>query len=145
MLQEHAAALPSGKSGALATFLGSMRDVNEGDAVRAMILEHYPAMTERYLKDLEQRAAQRWDLLSSLIVHRTGELRPGDDIVFVAVWAAHRAHAFEACRWLMEELKHNAPFWKQEILADGSQRWVTQNTPGAVADTLVRPDFCQPQ
>ena len=95
--------------------------------------------------DLEQRAGQRWDLLSCLIVHRTGELRSGDDIVFVAVWAAHRAHAFEACRWLMEELKHNAPFWKQEILADGSRRWVTRNTPGAVAETLVRPGFCQTQ
>ena len=119
----------AGQSGATAVFVGTMRDLNEGEAVQGMLLEHYPGMTQSYLENISQEAAQRWDLNDSLIVHRVGELCPGDPIVLVAVWSAHRKAAFEASRWLMEELKLKAPFWKKEQLAEGS-RWVEHNTPG---------------
>ena len=115
--------------GAAAVFVGTMRDVNGGDAVVSMTLEHYPGMTERHLEKISGEAAVRWNVIDTLIVHRVGELRPTDPIVLVAVWSAHRKDAFEACRWLMEELKSNAPFWKKEQLEGGS-RWVEKNTPG---------------
>jgi molybdopterin synthase catalytic subunit len=116
----------SGKYGAVATFVGTMRDYNEGDTVQAMFLEHYPGMTEKYLHSLSETALQRWDILETLIIHRVGEIQPGDTIVLVATWAGHRTPAFEACRFLIEELKSRAPFWKQETLVDGS-RWVKKN------------------
>jgi molybdopterin synthase catalytic subunit len=94
-----------------------------------MVLEHYPGMTEKHLEKICEQARTRWELNDSLIVHRVGELHPGDPIVLVAVWSAHRKAAFEASRWLMEELKTQAPFWKKEQLADAS-RWVEKNTPG---------------
>ena len=119
----------AGKYGATAVFVGSMRDINEGDTVQTMTLEHYPGMTERYLEKISQEAEQRWDIIDSLIIHRVGELQPDEPIVLVAVWSAHRAAAFEASRFLMEELKSRAPFWKKEVLATGS-RWVEKNTPG---------------
>ncbi|MCA8967289.1 MAG: molybdenum cofactor biosynthesis protein MoaE, partial [Planctomycetes bacterium] len=119
--------------GAAATFVGSMRDFNEGEAVESMWLEHYPGMTERHLEGLVAAARARWQLDHALIVHRVGEVRPGDPIVLVAVWSAHRAHAFESCRHLMEELKSTAPFWKKEQAASGA-RWVANNTPGSSAE-----------
>ena len=119
----------AGKYGATAVFVGSMRDINEGDTVQTMTLEHYPGMTERYLEKISQEAEQRWDIIDSLIIHRVGELQPDEPIVLVAVWSAHRVAAFEASRFLMEELKSRAPFWKKEVLATGS-RWVEKNTPG---------------
>jgi molybdopterin synthase catalytic subunit len=119
----------AGKYGATAVFVGSMRDFNEGEEVRAMSLEHYPGMTEKYLEKISLEARQRWDLIDSLIIHRVGDLRPNDPIVLVAVWSAHRAAAFEASRYLMEELKSRAPFWKKEIFTEGS-RWVEKNTAG---------------
>jgi molybdopterin synthase catalytic subunit len=94
-----------------------------------MVLEHYPGMTERHLERIAASAVERWRLDEVLVVHRVGEIRPGDAIVLVAVWSAHRAHAFESCRHIMEDLKSNAPFWKKERTADGS-RWVAGNTPG---------------
>jgi len=118
-----------GKFGATAVFVGTMRDSNENDQVLSMTLEHYPGMTEKYLEEIYQKAAQRWELLDGLILHRVGELHPNDPIVLVAVWSAHRAAAFEACRFLMEELKSSAPFWKKEQLQDGT-RWVEKNTSG---------------
>ncbi|BCO31831.1 molybdopterin synthase catalytic subunit [Thiohalobacter sp. COW1] len=121
---------PHGRIGATAVFVGSMRDFNQDDDVRAMTLEHYPGMTEGYLERISAEAGERWGLLDTLILHRIGELAPQDPIVLVAVWSSHRREAFEACRWLMEELKSKAPFWKRETLADGSARWVEQNTPG---------------
>ena len=127
--RQHTHAVDSGNVGATAVFVGTMRDFNEGDAVQGMFLEHYPGMTERYLEKISADAAARWDLLDTLIVHRVGELHPTDPIVLVAVWSAHRKDAFEASRWLMEELKSRAPFWKKEQLKDGS-RWVEHNTPG---------------
>jgi len=120
----------AGKYGATAVFVGSMRDFNEDDAVSAMRLEHYPAMTEKYLHELAAQAMQQWPLLDVLLVHRVGEVQPDDTIVLLAVWSAHRADAFAACRHLMEELKSRAPFWKQETLRNGRQRWVEKNTPG---------------
>jgi len=112
-----------GQCGAVATFVGTMRDYNEGDTVQAMFLEHYPGMTEKYLQTISEIALQRWEILNTLIIHRVGEIRPGETIVLVAAWAGHRAPAFEACRFLIEELKSRAPFWKYETLNDGT-RWV---------------------
>ena len=115
--------------GASAVFVGTMRDFNEGDRVKGMLLEHYPGMTESYLDKISREAMQRWELQDTLIVHRVGELHPGQAIVLVAVWSAHRKAAYEANRFLMEELKSRAPFWKKEQLEEGS-RWVEHNTPG---------------
>ncbi|HEB87216.1 MAG TPA: molybdenum cofactor biosynthesis protein MoaE [Gammaproteobacteria bacterium] len=117
----------AGKFGAAAVFVGSMRDFNEGDTVAQMWLEYYPGMTEKYLEKISREAIERWDLLDSLILHRVGRIRPAEAIVLVAVWSAHRAAAFEASRWLMEELKSRAPFWKKETLSEG-ERWVAKNT-----------------
>ncbi len=119
----------AGQYGATAVFVGTMRDFNEGDDVKGMELEHYPGMTENYLKMIVEEAARRWSIIDSLIIHRVGALWPNDPIVLVAVWSAHRKDAFEASRYLMEELKSKAPFWKKEFLAEGD-RWVQQNTPG---------------
>lgn len=132
-LQTHETTLIAqrGQWGAVATFVGTMRDFNEGDTVHAMFLEHYPGMTEKYLDSLSQTALQRWDILDTLVIHRVGNITPSDTIVLVAAWASHRAAAFEACRFLIEELKTKAPFWKKEVLANG-ERWVEKNTPAAV-------------
>ncbi len=119
----------SGAVGATATFVGTMRDFNEGAAVERMFLEHYPGMTEKHLAGIEALARQRWKLCDVLIAHRIGDITPGEAIVLVAVWSAHRAAAFEACRFIMEDLKSRAPFWKKETTAHG-ERWVTRNTPG---------------
>ena len=121
--------IPAGKYGATASFIGTMRDFNEGDEVQKMTLEHYPGMTESYLNKICDEAKQRWDIMDCLIVHRVGDIAPNDPIVLTAVWSAHRAAAFDACRYLMEELKSRAPFWKKESLPDG-HRWVEKNTPG---------------
>ena len=117
----------AGKFGATAVFVGSMRDFNQGDEVEKMLLEHYPGMTEKYLHKISEEAASKWDILDSLIVHRVGLMSPNDPIVLVAVWSAHRAAAFDASRYLMEELKSRAPFWKKEAVAQGD-RWVAKNT-----------------
>ncbi|MFT4564124.1 MAG: molybdopterin synthase catalytic subunit [Gammaproteobacteria bacterium] len=118
-----------GKFGATAVFVGTMRDFNEDESVRTMTLEHYPGMTERHLAEICAAATKRWELLESLVVHRVGDLEPGEPIVLVAVWSAHRAAAFEASRHIMEDLKSRAPFWKKEQL-DVGHRWVTKNTAG---------------
>jgi molybdopterin synthase catalytic subunit len=117
----------AGKYGATAVFVGSMREFNQGDDVKGMLLEHYPGMTENYLQKISEEAALKWDILDSLIVHRIGEMLPNDPIVLVAVWSAHRAEAFDASRYLMEELKSRAPFWKKETLSN-NERWVEKNT-----------------
>ena len=118
-----------GKFGACASFVGTMRDFNEGDRVQGMFLEYYPGMTEKALQQLAEEALAKYGLLDVLVVHRVGELLPGEPIVLVAVWSAHRKQAFEACRELMEMLKSKAPFWKRERLNDG-HRWVEKNTDG---------------
>lgn len=118
-------------SGACAVFVGTMRDFNEGDAVAGMTLEHYPGMTERALATIAAEARSRWPVDEVLVVHRVGPIAPGDSIVLTAAWSAHREAAFAACRYLIEELKHRAPFWKKETLAAGGARWVERNTPAA--------------
>jgi len=115
--------------GATATFVGTMRDFNDDADVSGMLLEHYPEMTQRYLENLEQQAKQRWGLLDSLIIHRIGQINPADPIVLIACWSAHRRAALDACNWIIEELKHHAPFWKKETRQDG-ERWVEKNTDG---------------
>ncbi len=119
----------AGKYGATATFVGTMRDFNQGDRVEQMTLEHYPGMTEKCLNQISKKASERWDIADSLIIHRVGDLQPNEPIVLVAVWSAHRAAAFEACRYLIEELKSRAPFWKREQLSEHA-RWLEQNAPG---------------
>ena len=109
--------------GAVATFLGVVRDMNEGDRVSGMTLEHYPGMTERALEDIIREARDRWDVSDILIVHRVGPLRPLDQIVLVVVSSAHRGEAFSACEFVMDYLKTRAPFWKKESTAEGG-RWV---------------------
>ncbi len=124
------AALPKGSFGATASFVGTMRHHNEGDSVTAMTLEHYPGMTEKQLAEVIEDAKSQWDIIDALIVHRVGDILPGNPIVLTAVCSAHRAAAFDACRFLMEALKSRATFWKKETLANGEQRWVEKNTPG---------------
>lgn len=116
-----------GKFGATSIFIGTMRDFNEGDDVQAMTLEHYEGMTQKQLGKIIDAAKSQWQILDCLIVHRVGEILPNEPIVLVCVWSAHRAEAFEACRYLMEELKANAPFWKLEKLATDETRWVSKN------------------
>ena len=109
--------------GAVASFVGLVRDANDGQAVRAMTLEHYPGMTEKALEDICAQAHARWDLIDTLVIHRVGPLHPGDRIVLVGVASAHRGEAFEACEFIMDYLKTRAPFWKREDTPEGS-RWV---------------------
>jgi molybdopterin synthase catalytic subunit len=109
--------------GAIACFIGVVRDLNEGAAVASMTLEHYPGMTEKALGEIVARARARWDLYDILIVHRVGELRPTDPIVLVVVTSAHRGSAFAACEFVMDYLKTDAPFWKKEATPAG-ERWV---------------------
>ena len=111
------------KVGAVACFVGVVRDLNEGDAVARMTLEHYPGMTERALEQIVAEAKQRWDIYDATVVHRVGTLEPTDQIVLVAVSSAHRGEAFQACEFLMDYLKTRAPFWKKEQTPGGS-RWV---------------------
>lgn len=126
---EQAAHAGGASRGAAAVFVGTMRDFNDGDRVQTMRLEHYPGMTERHLARIAGEAMQRWPIEDALILHRVGDLKPGDPIVLVAAWSAHRTAAFEACRFLIEDLKSRAPFWKKEQL-DVASRWVESNTAG---------------
>lgn len=112
-----------GRFGATAVFIGNLRDFNQGQRVTAMTLEHYPGMTEAYLEKISNEARVRWELIDTFIIHRYGPLALGDSIVLVAVWSAHRDAAFAACRYLIDELKTRAPFWKHEITPQGD-RWV---------------------
>jgi len=126
----HEKNLETGSYGATSSFVGTMRSINEGDEVVGMTLEHYPGMTEKELQKIIDDAATQWRIIDALIVHRVGDMVPGEPIVLTAVWSMHRKDAFEAVRYLMEALKSRAPFWKKETLADGSTRWVEKNTPG---------------
>ena len=109
--------------GALASFLGLVRDLNDGAAVSEMTLEHYPGMTEKALEAIVTEARGRWDIYDALVIHRVGPLRPCDQIVLVAVTSAHRGEAFAACEFIMDYLKTRAPFWKREDTPGGG-RWV---------------------
>lgn len=109
--------------GALASFVGLVRDVNHGVGVSEMTLEHYPGMTEKALTAIVDEAKMRWEIYGALLIHRVGPLKPCDQIVLVAVTSAHRGEAFAACEFIMDYLKTRAPFWKREATAAGA-RWV---------------------
>ena len=111
------------KVGAVASFIGLVRDVNEGSDVSEMTLEHYPGMTERAIETICREAAGRWEVLDARVVHRVGTLRPTDPIVIVVVASGHRGDAFAACEYIMDFLKTRAPFWKKERTGSG-ERWV---------------------
>ena len=113
--------------GAIAAFVGLVRDINVGSAVSSLTLEHYPAMTQKALQDIVLQARQRWDIIDALVIHRVGRLQPMDQIVLVAVASAHRGEAFHACEFIMDYLKTQAPFWKQEQTPEGT-RWVEAKT-----------------
>lgn len=119
------AALRAGNPGigGIASFIGVVRDLNEGDSVAEMTLEHYPGMTERALEDICAQARKRWTLGDVLVIHRVGEMKPTDQIVLVVVTSAHRGEAFAACEFVMDYLKTEAPFWKKEGVGSGA-RWV---------------------
>lgn len=109
--------------GAVASFIGVVRDLNEGDRVSTMTLEHYPGMTEKALQRIVDEAKSRWDIIDVTVIHRVGELKPLDQIVLVVVVGAHRGEAFAACEFIMDYLKTRAPFWKKEQTPQG-ERWV---------------------
>lgn len=111
------------KIGAIASFIGVVRDINDGDAVSELVLEHYPGMTEKALQKIVDEAKARWALYDVLVIHRVGRLLPTDQIVLVVTTSAHRGEAFSACEFLMDYLKTRAPFWKNERTPAGS-RWV---------------------
>ena len=113
--------------GAVVTFIGTVRDVNEDAHVLQMTLEHYPGMTEKALDAIVAQARRRFDIYDGLVVHRVGELRPTDQIVLVAVTSAHRGEAFDACRFIIDYLKTEAPFWKKEQTPGGAH-WVDART-----------------
>jgi molybdopterin synthase catalytic subunit len=119
------AALRAGQAqvGAVAAFVGTVRDMNEGAGVSEMELEHYPGMTEKALEDIVAKAKARWNIFDALVIHRVGPLKPLDQIVLVAVTSAHRGEAFSACEFIMDYLKTEAPFWKKEVTPLGA-RWV---------------------
>jgi molybdopterin synthase catalytic subunit len=109
--------------GAVAAFVGIVRDLNEGDSVAQMTLEHYPGMTERSIEAIVEEARGRWEVFDALVIHRVGTLKPTDQIVLVVVTSGHRGDAFAACEFIMDYLKTRAPFWKKEQTGRGA-RWV---------------------
>ena len=120
------------KIGAVASFVGVVRDVNDGDPVAEMTLEHYPGMTERSIEEIIVQARERWQVIDALVVHRVGTLKPTDQIVLVVVTSGHRGDAFAACEFIMDYLKTQAPFWKKEATAKGG-RWVDARASDDVA------------
>lgn len=124
-LSREVAALRAGQAqvGAVVSFVGTVRDINDGAGVSEMELEHYPGMTEKALEDIVNQAKTRWNIINALVIHRVGPLKPLDQIVLVAITSAHRGEAFSACEFIMDYLKTEAPFWKKELTPDGA-RWV---------------------
>ena len=133
-LSAEIAALRKGdpRVGAVVSFLGAVRDMNDGSQVKSMTLEHYPGMTEKALQEILDQAKARWDIYQTLVIHRVGPLLPEDQIVLVAVTRAHRGEAFAACEFIMDYLKTAAPFWKKEDTPEGS-RWVDARVTDEVA------------
>ena len=111
------------KIGAIASFVGLVRDINDGAGVSTLTLEHYPSMTEKALAGIVDQAGTRWDVIDATVIHRVGELKPTDQIVLVVVASGHRGDAFQACEFIMDYLKTQAPFWKKES-THGGERWV---------------------
>jgi molybdopterin synthase catalytic subunit len=118
--------------GAVAVFIGQVRDINDGSSVVNMTLEHYPGMTEKALEDIVAQAKSRWDIFDAVVIHRVGTLQPTDQVVLVAVAGAHRGAAFSACEFIMDHLKTEAPFWKKEATGSG-ERWVEARDSDKVA------------
>lgn len=118
--------------GAIATFVGLVRDANVGSEVSGLALEHYPGMTEKAIEAIISESKARWDVIGASVVHRVGALAPGDQIVFVGVASAHRHDAFQACAYIMDYLKTKAPFWKKETRAQGTY-WVESRASDAEA------------
>jgi molybdopterin synthase catalytic subunit len=118
--------------GAIASFIGVVRNTNDGNRVAEMTLEHYPGMTEKSITEIIEQAKSRWSLFDALVVHRVGRLKPLDQIVLVVVTGAHRGDAFAACEFIMDYLKTRAPFWKKEQTPDGA-RWVEARTSDDIA------------
>ena len=117
--------------GACTTFVGTMRDFNDGDQVQSMFLEHYPGMTENKIRQICETANEKWPLLDLLVIHRVGHIQPGEPIVLIATWAEHRSAAFNASRFIINELKTHAPFWKCEQ-TNNRKKWVAKNTDDTV-------------
>ena len=118
--------------GAVVSFLGTVRDMNDGSQVKSMTLEHYSGMTEKALQEILDQAKSRWDIYQTLVIHRVGPMLPEDQIVLVVVTSAHRGEAFAACEFIMDYLKTAAPFWKKEDTPEGS-RWVDARVTDEVA------------
>jgi len=118
--------------GAIASFIGVVRDLNDGECVAGMTLEHYPGMTEKSIAGIIEQAKSRWTVFDALVVHRVGLLKPLDQIVLVVVTGAHRGDAFAACEFIMDYLKTRAPFWKKEQTVEG-ERWVEARASDDVA------------
>jgi molybdopterin synthase catalytic subunit len=127
------------KVGAVASFIGTVRDMNDGSAVATLTLEHYPGMTEKALEEIVAEARSRWRIIDVTVIHRVGELKPLDQIVLVVVVGEHRGDAFAACEFLMDYLKTRAPFWKKEQTPEGG-RWVdARGSDDAAAERWVKP------
>ena len=124
-VSQELAALRAGDArvGAVCSFLGTVRERNDGSSVASMALEHYPGMTEKSISAMMEEAKKRFDIFAARVIHRVGLLHPEDQIVFVAVTSAHRGESFKACEFLMDYLKTQAPFWKKEVTPEGA-RWV---------------------
>jgi molybdopterin synthase catalytic subunit len=124
-VSQELAALRKGDArvGAVCSFLGTVRERNDGSSVASMELEHYPGMTEKSISAMMDEAKKRFDIFAARVIHRVGLLHPEDQIVFVAVTSAHRGESFKACEFLMDYLKTQAPFWKKEVTPEGA-RWV---------------------
>ncbi len=124
-VSQELAALRAGDArvGAVCSFLGTVRERNDGSSVASMELEHYPGMTEKSISAMMDEAKKRFDIFAARVIHRVGLLQPEDQIVFVAVTSAHRGESFKACEFLMDYLKTQAPFWKKEVTPEGA-RWV---------------------
>lgn len=141
-LSTEIAALRAGRAGvgAVVSFVGTVRDLNQGTGVSSLTLEHYPGMTDKSLTDIVAQAKARWQLDEVLVIHRVGLLLPLDQIVLVAVTSAHRGEAFEACEFVMDWLKTRAPFWKKEATPQG-ERWVdARESDDAAAARWGRPE-----
>jgi len=124
--------------GAIACFVGLVRDISEHSEVSELTLEHYPGMTEKALQVIVDQAAQRWQIIDARVVHRVGRLRPSDQIVLVAVASEHRGDAFAACEFIIDDLKTRAPFWKREVTPSGA-RWVEARQADEQASERWRP------
>lgn len=125
----------SSSVGACASFIGTMRDINDSNEIESMLLEYYPEMTEKELIRIIKYASDKWNLVDAFLMHRVGRVYPNDTIVVVGTWSTHRAHAFEACRYIMETLKSKVPIWKKEQYLD-EEHWVVKNTDGYTEKTF---------